>query len=269
MPARPCWLGGLSQSQRHECKANLKPSTQELLMCRWQQGTGRAGGSGSCGQPQPHPKCSPEVPASPSAHHGLRDLQALARSRMGVRPVGAAGILGSPPSTGGFPCQSSKKSSGGPCPSGTRRAVGTNPPVAVPSSGSITCVPWVTLLMTIPAPRGLVCPCSQGTGCCKSTAAAQTGFFLRSLKNREGEETFPFATRQEGTGHTGQSPEHPTAAFAPVGPNAAQGSAQQGMMIPSQAHQGCTKGHNSKLRHPKPCCPCYPTPAPASNTKQF
>lgn len=170
-------------------------------MCRWQQGTGRAGGSGGCGQllPQPDPKSSPESLPLPTPHHGLTDLLSLARSRTGVRPVGAAEILGSPPSTAGFapaPARAAGTSSGGPCATvwaqEQGRMWGPIPPgSSQPREQHLRPLSPVgdTADEANPAPKaqhglGLV----TGHECgCKPTAAAKSSFFSRSLwQNREG-----------------------------------------------------------------------------------
>lgn len=97
-----------------------------------------------------------------------------------------------------------------------------------------------------------------------SVSVAKTSFFSRNLWKKP----FPLPQDMKGQQLRGQSPEHPTKAFIPVGPNAASGSPPAGNDDPIPGTPGMQEGNNSKIRDPRPVCHCCSlTLAPTSNTK--
>lgn len=93
---------------------------------------------------------------------------------------------------------------------------------------------------------------------CRSTAAAKTNFFSRSLwQNREGGRNLSLCPR------TRRDSSWQGRAQLLLGQMLLQAHPQQGMMIPSQAQQG----QDSKIRDPKATCHCcHLTRAPAPKT---
>lgn len=197
----------------------------------------------------------------PPPHHGLRDLQSQARSRMGVRP---AGILGSPPSTGGFPCQSSKEQLRRCLSLRNREGCGDQSPGGSSQLREHHLCPLSPLGDTAsdnPSSQGVGVSLLTGLRVLQIHSSSTDRLLLEEPQEQGGRRNLSLCHRtRRDRAHRAES-RAPHSSFCACWAKCCSRLSPAGNEIPSQAHQG------TQQQAQGPQALLSLTPAPASNTK--